>query len=404
MPRYVAHQRKKDRAVQSLEAHLLGVSEIAKSLAAKIGLSKQGELIGLLHDLGKYSKEFQDYIGSAIGLINPDEDDFVDAHGLKGKVDHSTAGAQFVWEELSKQGGVGQIVGQILALCIASHHSGLIDCLSSNANSPVEDNFTRRISKAEPRTHLREVVTKIDASIAKRFSELVSDAGLIDGLKESIRQVVLRGDTKGPSPDRNAITQFKIGLLVRFLFSCLIDADRVDTADFENPKAAKSRLNGQYADWELLIKRFEQRMREFGEGDSIDEIRRRISDHCYDSASRDRGIFTLTVPTGGGKTLASLRFALHHAKKWGMDRIIYIIPFTTIIDQNAAVVRGILEPEEDRGRIVLEHHSNLTPEEQGWKEKMLTENWDAPVIYTTSVQFLEALFGAVLAARGGCTN
>lgn len=394
MPRYIAHQRKKDGAVQSLEAHLLGVSKIAKSLAAKIGLSEQGELIGLLHDLGKYSKEFQDYIGSAIGLINPDEDDFVDAHGLKGKVDHSTAGAQLIWGELSKQGDGGQIAGQILALCIASHHSGLIDCLSSNANSPVEDNFTRRISKADPRTHLREVVSKIDASIAKRFGELMTGVGLIDGLKESIRQVVLRGDTKGPSPDRNAITQFKIGLLVRFLFSCLIDADRVDTADFENPKAAKSRLNGQYAGWELLIERFEQRMREFGKGDSIDEIRRRISDHCYDSAARDRGIFTLTVPTGGGKTLASLRFALHHAKRWGMDRIIYIIPFTTIIDQNAAVVRGILEPEEDRGRIVLEHHSNLTPEEQGWKEKMLTENWDARVIYTTSVQFLEALFGA----------
>ena len=103
-PRFIAHQRKADGAVQSLEAHLLGVSEIAKSLAAKIGLGDQGEVIGLLHDLGKYSKEFQDYIQSAIGLINPDEDDFVNAQGLKGKVDHSTAGAQLIWEDLSKQG------------------------------------------------------------------------------------------------------------------------------------------------------------------------------------------------------------------------------------------------------------------------------------------------------------
>lgn len=179
------------------------------------------------------------------------------------------------------------------------------------------------------------------------------------------------------------------------LFSCLIDADRTNTADFESPKAAKNRLNGRYIDWNVLIERLEQQLQSFSTPNPIDKIRRQISDHCRDNASRAKDIYTLTVPTGGGKTLASLRFALHHAKKWGMDRIIYIVPFTTIIDQNAEVVRAILEiSEEDRGRIVLEHHSNLTPEEQGWKEKILTENWDAPVVYTTSVQLLEALFGA----------
>jgi CRISPR-associated endonuclease/helicase Cas3 len=108
---YIAHQRAKDGAEQSLEEHLLGVAETARSFAAKIRLQDQGELIGLLHDLGKYSKEFQTYFRSAVGLINPDEDDFVDARGLKGKVDHSTAGAQLVWEELSKRGQLGQIAG-----------------------------------------------------------------------------------------------------------------------------------------------------------------------------------------------------------------------------------------------------------------------------------------------------
>lgn len=394
-PLYVAHQRKADGAVQSLEAHLLGVSEIAKSLAAKIGMGQQGEVIGLLHDLGKYSKEFQDYIQSAVGLINPDEDDFVNAQGLKGKVDHSTAGAQLIWEELSKQGSVGQIVGQILALCIASHHSGLIDCLSSDTNRPVGDNFTRRISKRDDRAHLREAISKMDAPIVKRFRELVTNPRLIDDLKESIRQVILRGDIKDANPSQNPIAQFKTGLLVRFLFSCLIDADRVDTADFEHPKTAKNRLNGRYIEWGLLIKRLENRLQGFATEKPIDEIRRRISDFCRDSATRKKGIYTLTVPTGGGKTLASLRFALYHAKKWGMDRIIYVIPFTTIIDQNAEVVSNILEPtNKDRGNVVLEHHSNLTPEEQGWKEKMLSENWDVPIIYTTSVQLLETLFGA----------
>jgi len=105
----------------------------------------------------------------------------------------------------------------------------------------------------------------------------------------------------------------------------------------------------------------------------------------------------LTVPTGGGKTLASLRFALHHARLHKLDRVLYIVPFTTIIDQNAQVARKILEPEDrpqDEGLVVLEHHSNLEPLRQGWKNKVLTEDWDAPVVYTTSVQFLEALFGA----------
>lgn len=390
----IAHQRDGDGATQSLEAHLLGVANIARSLAAKLGLNEQGELLGLLHDLGKYSDEFQTYLQSAVGLIDPDEDEYVDACGLKGKVDHSTAGAQLIWEELSKQGNMGRIVGQILGLCIASHHSGLIDCLSSDTNRPVEDMFTKRISKRDDRAHLREAMSKMDVLIDKRFRELVDSPGLIHGLKESIRQVMLRDDVKGLDPSKNQITQFKLGLLVRFLFSCLIDADRVDTADFEKPKAAKHRLNGQYTEWSLLIERLEKILQGFTLQNPVDEIRRNISNHCRDGAIRDRGIYTLSVPTGGGKTLASLRFALHHAEHHKMDRVIYVIPFTSIIDQNAEVVRTILEPTmDDHGRVVLEHHSNLTPEQQGWKEKMLTENWDAPIVFTTSVQFLETLFG-----------
>jgi CRISPR-associated endonuclease/helicase Cas3 len=129
----------------------------------------------------------------------------------------------------------------------------------------------------------------------------------------------------------------------------------------------------------------------------IDVLRNDISAHCLVAASRVRGTYTLTVPTGGGKTLASLRFALHHAEKRQLDRIIYVIPFTSIIDQNAQVTRAILEPDDapaDRGKVVLEHHSSITPEQQTWREKILCENWDAPVVYTTMVQFLETLFGA----------
>ena len=387
MPTYIAHRRKTDGDSQSLETHLLGVADIAKSLAKKIGLKEQGELIGLLHDLGKYSNEFQNYLKSAVGLINQDEDEFVDAQGLKGKVDHSTAGAQLVWEELCKHGQMGRIVGQILSLCIASHHSGLIDCLSSDPNKPVEDIFTRRISKQDDRSHLREALSKMDPVIEKRFRELSSLPSLISTVEKAIRSIVQVEKVE-------TIIRLKVGFLVRFLFSCLVDADRIDTANFENPKAAYSRHNGKYTEWPLLVERLEKHLQGLLIRNPIDEIRRDISSHCRAGASRNKNIYTLTVPTGGGKTLASLRFALHHAEQYKMDRVIYVIPYTSIIDQNAKVVRQILEPTKaDQGQIVLEHHSNLTPEQQGWKEKMLTENWDAPVVFTTSVQLLEALFG-----------
>lgn len=237
----------------------------------------------------------------------------------------------------------------------------------------------------------------MDADIAQRFRELASNPTLIDGLKESIRQVAICDLRTGVRPDENPITQFKTGLLVRFLFSCLIDADRINTADFESPEAAAKRLNGKYSEWNLLIDRLEAHLQGFTHQYPIDGFRRRISDQCSQSAARDKGLFTLTVPTGGGKTLASLRFALRHALRHEMDRVIYVIPFTSIIDQNADVVRKILEPSADgveQGSVVLEHHSNLTPEEQTWKSKILSENWDAPVVYTTNVQLLETLFGA----------
>ena len=391
-PAYIAHYRKHDETFQSLEEHLLGVAKMAESFASKIGLKKQGELIGLLHDLGKYSSEFQTYLKSAVGMINPDEDDFMDARGHRGKVDHSTAGAQFVWEELSRRGRMGQVVGQILALCIASHHSGLIDCLSSDASSLGEDRFTRRMQKSDDRAHLREAKDKINERVAKRADELVVDSSLINELIQSLKTLAENNKTD----EGEGILQFKIGLLTRFLFSTLIDADRIDTADFETPRVAEKRLKGTYAEWRVLIDRLEEHLQGLPHAHSIDPIRRRISDQCRESAVREKGIYMLTVPTGGGKTLASLRFALHHAKRHGMDRVAYFIPFTSIIDQNADVVREILEPSYlgiQRGSIVLEHHSNVTPEEQTWESKILSENWDAPVLFTTNVQFLETLFG-----------
>lgn len=384
---FIAHVRDADHK-QSLSAHLLGVGKFSENFAQKLELGMQGELLGLLHDLGKYSDAFQNYIKSATGLLNQDEDEeYVDADLLRGRIDHSTAGAQLIWNELGKHGPQGEMVGQMLALCIASHHSGLIDCLGAGSSNFGQDIFRRRMMKADERSHLAEAVGKMDAKIRGRINALLADTGITSKLFAFIADIARRDAG-------SVVAQQKIGLLVRFLFSCLIDADRLDTAIFEKEKANRHRPHGNYTGWSILSARLEQHLADLPLKAPVDQLRRDISAHCLNAATRDKGTFTLSVPTGGGKTLASLRFALNHAASHGMDRIIYVIPFTSIIDQNAEVVREILEPNGERGRVVLEHHGNLTPEVQGWREKMLSENWDAPVIYTTMVQFLETLFGA----------
>lgn len=348
-----------------------------------------GELLGLLHDLGKYSNAFQDYLGSAIGAINQDSDDYVDASKLRGKIDHSTAGAQYIWQTLSPQGPFGRFAGQVLSLCIASHHSGLIDCLSPTGS----DSFFERMNKSVEKTHLDEALNFADDEIKSRANSLFEDPRLTASLQFCLKRIVTSASAQG----REVVTQQQVGLLVRFLFSCLIDADRVDSANAERPSQARSPLRGRYIDWGVLTARLEAHLSKFELRHSVDNLRANIAQHCLNAADRPKGLYTLTVPTGGGKTLASLRFALHHATKWKMDRVIYAIPFTSIIDQNADVVRKVLEPTaapDSHGRIVLEHHGNLTPEQQGWREKILSENWDAPVIFTTNVQMLETLFGA----------
>lgn len=361
---YVAHVRE-DGSRQWLHEHLLGVAKLARQNTSKIDIGVAGELLGLLHDLGKYSEEFQNYLKSATGLLNQDEDEeFVDASRLRGRIDHSSAGAQLVWRELSKQGGMGNLVGQIFALCIASRHSGLIDCLALDGH----DVFSARMNKPSQRTHFDESLASADPHVLDRVRALLADPAIVTEFQTRIKKII----ASAPNAVSNStIVQQQWGLLVRYLFSCLVDADRLDTANFEKQKAGKHRMNGRYEDWRVLVDRFETHLSALTPRQPIDDLRADISKHCLEGASRNTGIFTLTVPTGGGKTLASLRFALHHACKHRMDRVIYVIPFTSIIAQNADVVRRILEPAsspESKGRIVLEHHSNLTAEQRCWRQ------------------------------------
>ena len=378
----IAHYRQDDNKAQSVNKHLVNVAHSASRLAQKVGLMSFGQLAGLLHDLGKFSSEFQIYIMSATGQIDPDAEEYVDANGLKGKIDHSTAGAQYVWNVLNERKEPEWLLArQILAICLASHHSGLIDCLS-----PVgEDILTRRMGKSENRTHQHEVLDVIDAKFRKKIDDCLTADAIANELNQQLELL------KKLPP----LTQFfNLGMLTRFLFSTLIDADRLDSAIFDDFAVRHIRAQTCYPEWSTLLEKLERHIVEFAQRNEVDRIRTDISLNCRDCATRKKGLYLLTVPTGGGKTLASLRFALHHANKHKMDRIIYVIPYTSIIDQNASVVRSVLEDDSTKGTVVLEHHSNLTPERDTWQSKILSENWDAPVVFTTAVQFLETLFSS----------
>ena len=376
----IAHVRKLDGLQQLLIDHLLETSTISGQLAAKLNLGFVGELLGLMHDFGKYSRKFQKYIHDETGLFNPDLDD-EESIPDGSKVDHSTAGAQWVYRELRKFGaaqGIGELFGQMLGLCIASHHGeGLIVCLDGEDNPK----WIERFNKTDELTHLAECEQNTDEAVLQKAKELAGE-NLIRSLLKAVKPIL------SDPVSNDKIKEFYLGCLTRFLFSCLIDADRINSSDFEREAQKEVRRLTEKPDWHPAIDKLETHLAGFENRYPIDEIRRKISDDCLKRASDSQGIYTLTVPTGGGKTLASLRYALHHAKKHHLDRIIYIIPYTSIIDQNAQAVREILGEDW-----VLEHHSNLEPEKQSWQDKLLSENWDKPIIFTTMVQFLDAWFG-----------
>lgn len=396
-PQNAAHAR-----IQPLSEHLKSVANLAASNAAKIGLQHAGFIAGMLHDFGKYSIEFQNYILSACGYIKPGEPGYTDPVAAKGKINHSFAGGQHLWKDL--QGNPKkQAVAQLIAMCVLSHHCGLKDCATPDCKDPFTESY---MARAEEKSHPLQCENRCDLDILSKIEENISDnlvlevcRFLINLNKRLLGRLPSNADTDDRLNCENS-RDFQQGLLVRFLFSCLIDADRTDSADFEDPRWAAIRATMPRRPWNKLVKRIENYLALKKPEHAIDQIRGEISAHCAARAMEAHGIFSLTVPTGGGKTLASLRFALLHAQKHQMDRVIYVIPYTSIIDQNADVARKILEENEEPGSIVLEHHSNFLPDTESEDEgaakqwEKLSDNWDAPVVFTTMVQFLESLFGS----------
>lgn len=376
----IAHFRESDGAIQSVAVHSEETAELCSRFAAALSLPLCGRLLGLIHDLGKYSLSFQDYLRGVCGVYGEEERE----QSLKrqGTIDHATAGAQLLWQRLTAlQNPRAAVLAQILSVVVMSHHSrtGMKDFLSLDGSSP----FLMRLQRQERQTHAAEARERADRAILGEIEELLASPALQEEFNRCARSI-----QAGCTGEVTAC--FSYHLLTRFLFSCLLDADRLSTADFENRKAAQFRSGGKLPDWGALRDRLEAHLETFSGEGAIDSARTVISNACKNAAASPERLLTLTVPTGGGKTLASLRFALHRAAAASPDpieRILIVIPYTSIIDQNAAQVARILGSDA-----VLEHHSNLTPERDTWRNRVLSENWDAPVVFTTSVQLLDALF------------
>lgn len=326
---YLAHISQDGRA-QTVEDHLQGTAELCGRFAAKFGEEDRGRLLGYAHDIGKCSEAFQKRLYGGL------------------KVDHATAGAI----ECAK---VGE---NEMACCVVGHHGGLPDFGNARTDYPGAPTCAGRIKKActggIPPYH---------------WNGKLPDPGGKPALKDL----------------------FSMSVWVRMLYSCLVDADYLDTEKFMT-EAVPQRGGSDLLP--TLLERLNVYVKPWFPGNTeLNKNRCAILASCMEKASLPRGIYSLTVPTGGGKTVSSLAFALKHAVKNGLDRVIYVIPYTSIIEQNAAVFREILGENN-----VVEHHSGTSfddNEETGTEncfQKLAAENWDAPVIVTTAVQFFESMY------------
>jgi len=341
--------------LQSLTEHSANVAQLAASFGTAFGSAEWGRLAGLWHDLGKCRPEFQARLqGEAI------------------RVEHSGVGAALACRRDAR-------LGLPLAFVVSGHHSGLPNLQTSEEGLTA---LCERVLRSEPfLDQLRPVLP----------SELTT--GRLPGLPPFLAQ-------RTSALHEATAMRCSMEFWIRFLYSCLVDADALDAEAFERPDVQGER--GRFASILVLRRRLdayiEAKMAALSHGQrgsTVNRARAEVLERCRRAALERPGTFSLTVPTGGGKTLSAMAFALHHAEVHGMARVIVVIPYTSIIEQNAGEYRTALGAGN-----VIEHHSNLDPErlseeygpEVERRTELASENWDAPVIVTTSVQFFESLF------------
>ena len=372
---FIAHvkQNSENRwSTQSLQDHLNGTAKLAGEFASEFGNQDWGEILGYWHDLGKFLPSWQKYIRRETGYDT-------DAHieGGNNRPNHSTAGAVLAFDTLKSHP-----VARLIAYEIAGHHAGLPDWYPDNAGGDLQNRIYKNPIEALLDKDELEAIWKIPE--AKEFLEK-------------------KFPTSAPIVIKN---KEHLHLWVRMLFSCLVDADFLDTEEFMNPEKHEER--GKYLPLSQLKERFDRFMQEKKSNTEINKKRNEILEQCRLKAKLAPGFFSLNVPTGGGKTLSSMAFALEHALQTGKEkkRIIMAIPYTSIIEQTAKVFKyGTDDNEEILERIktgkylfgedqVVEHHSNLDPDKEDSKSRLASENWDAPIVVTTNVQLFESLFAS----------
>ncbi|MEY4750427.1 MAG: hypothetical protein RIQ60_2641 [Pseudomonadota bacterium] len=354
-----------------LADHLIQVGRMAAEFSRRDPTPALARLAGMWHDLGKYRAGFQRYLHMAVAVAAED------AH-IEGRLptgsdkSHSAAGALWALEELQRRRGPeGVALARALQYVIAGHHAGLDNW---------HDGLKPRLAGADAQ---RELLTALQGCAPPEVLHAELDGCRVQDLPIQAREEI---------PGRFA-------LWVRMLFSALVDADFLDTEAFMNPAQAAARVRSAPGMAELLaafnayMSAKSAAVADQGLSDSpVNRRRAAVLQACRNRATGSPGTYTLTVPTGGGKTLAGLAFALTHAVRHGQRRVVMAIPYTSITEQTADVYREVFAALGDD--IVLEHHSNAESDEgaETGRSRLASENWDAPVVVTTSVQLFESLF------------
>jgi CRISPR-associated endonuclease/helicase Cas3 len=331
-----------DGRKQTLLEHADRVAKLSRKFAETFEAGNLAEVIGLYHDFGKATPAFQAYIS------NPTS--------KRGEVKHSIYGAKYI-DSLSPS--LPLPITEILSNCIASHHGCLRDYLAPDGDTPLSMELMNDL-KDKPSINYTGANLEILSTELKSLLALAPDKG------------------------------FAVSMLTKLLYSCLVDADRLDAYLFESGETYCPKT----PDWVQMLRLLEAHLAKFASEPRTEmaSLREKASVQCLESGLRERGIYQLNLPTGGGKTLSSLRFAIPHAQKHGMSKIIYVIPYLSILEQTAKTIRTAINVSAD-DITVLEHHSNILPDNEKYY-KLHTDRWDAPIILTTQVQFLESVFSA----------
>lgn len=359
--KYIAHIRREEDGgvvIQDLFDHLRGVAERARGFADAFGAGGFAECMGLLHDVGKFAAGWQDAIRRENDLDGLEDED---AKG--GKSHHSSLGAVVLPAKSGRWGPSEKVV----AYAVAGHHAGLPDWVSGGKGASAEFRLTDG-----------------GESIAPKLAELLKD------VKRDPTVARYLDDIEIPSPKDTVPRAENINMWIRMLFSCLVDADYLDTECFMDPSRAAMRVvPTSLADLKAKLDAYMSELAEASRGGAVNAIRANVLAKCREAALRAQGCFTLSVPTGAGKTLASMAFALDHAIAHGKKRVIVAAPYTSIIEQTAEVYARIFGDEN-----VVQHHSSLDPERETLRSRLAAEDWSAPIIVTTNVRFFETLASA----------